>query len=397
MTAVPLPTLTDTGLASPAASDVLAGVQTDWNTAFGGNLNLADETPQGQVITAEAAQISATYDLFLLFCNLIDPSYSSGRMQDAIARIYFLDRNPPLPTTVEAVCSGATGTVIPIGSLAIAADGNIYNSIEAGTIGSSGTVTITFACINTGPIICSAGTLNQVLKAIPGWDSITNPADGSPGRDVEGRADFEARRGATVAANASGTLPAIRGAVLKVPGVTDAYVIDNPTTADATIGGVVIPAGALFVSAAGGADIDVATAIWSKKNPGCPYTGNTTETVTDTNSGYSLPYPTYDVTFTRPSNLTITFAITIANSVSVPSDAIMQVKNAVLSAFNGEDGGQRAKIGSTIFALRYAGVIQALGAWAQLISITVNGAADVTAHIDQLPVTDASHIGVTLA
>ena len=97
-----------------------------------------------------------------------------------------------------------------------------------------------------------AGTLTTIYRAVPGWDSITNAVDGTTGRDVENRADFEARRVASVALNARNTLASIRGAVLDVANVIDAYVDDNSTASPAVKGGVTFPAYALYVAALGG-------------------------------------------------------------------------------------------------------------------------------------------------
>ena len=66
---------------------------------------------------------------FLLYTQQVDPAYSTGRMQDAICRIYFLERLPAQSTVVEAVCTGGTGPTpvpIPPGALAQADDGNFY-------------------------------------------------------------------------------------------------------------------------------------------------------------------------------------------------------------------------------------------------------------------------------
>lgn len=385
MTNVPQPTFGPNGFIAPLESAILAGILADFNAAFGGNLNLAQTTPQGQLAVSMAAVLGFGNDLFLQIMNDVDPAYASGRMQDAIARIYFLERQPARPTTVQATCIGLTGTFIGTGALALAVDGNTYAATASGTIPASGTITLPFACTTPGPIVCPVGTLNSIYRTIPGWDSINNPTEGVVGQDVESRADFEARRAASVALNAAGVLPAIRAAVLNVPGVLDAYVTENNTGAPATIGGVSIAAHSLYVAVVGGAQADVAKAIWRKKNPGCGYTGNTTVTVVDDNSGYALPYPSYAVTYEVPSSMPVVFAISVAAGPLVPADGATQIRNAVLAAFNGTDGGARARIGSTIFASRFYPGIAALGSWAQIISILVGspipGSAVFTASI----------------
>ncbi|NPC88160.1 hypothetical protein HNH97_04430, partial [Gluconacetobacter entanii] len=47
----------------------------------------------------------------------MDPAFASGRMQDAIARIYFISRKAATATVVSCVCAGAAGTVVPSGTL----------------------------------------------------------------------------------------------------------------------------------------------------------------------------------------------------------------------------------------------------------------------------------------
>lgn len=399
---VPKPVLGPNGFTAPAESAIRTGVFADINSAFGGNLNPAVSTPQGQLADSEAAVIGSGNDLFLLFTNQIDPAFASGRMQDAIARIYYLFRKAALPTTVICTCTGATGTVIPVGSLGLAADGTVYQSLSLEVIPLAGSVSIQFAAVTDGPIACPAGTLSTIYRAVPGWDTITNPADGIIGRDVETRADFEMRRSLSVSKNANGILGAIRGQVLAVTDVLDAYVTENATNADDVIGGITLPANSLYVAAVGGTDEDVARAIWTKKAPGCSYYGgNTTITVED-REGYSIPYPSYDVSFERPDALPIFFDVEIVNSASVPSDATDQVKNAIIAAFNGQDTfAMRATIGASIYASRYYAPVAVLGPWAKIFNIKVGitspGAVDsITVNIDQVPTITAANITVSL-
>jgi len=269
MTSVPGPTWGSNGFIVPSTPAILAGVIADIDAAFGGGLNPALDTPQGQLATSLAAVIASTDATFLFYTNQVDPAYAQGRMQDAIARIYFLERNPSQPTVVQVLCSGLAGVVIPAGALALATDGNQYVCTEAGTIPVGGSITLTFACVVPGPIVCAAGTLNQIYQAIPGWDSVTNVSDGVVGSNVESRAAFEARRAATVAANSIGSLPSVLGAVYEVPDVIDVYVTENVSNAPQSIGGVVMNANSLYVAVVGGDANAVAKAIWSRKAPGC--------------------------------------------------------------------------------------------------------------------------------
>lgn len=384
MTTIPVPTFGTTGFVVPTDADILSAVQTMINDAFGGNLNMADETPQGQLAVSMTAAISNSYQLFLKYTQQADPSYADGRMQDALARIYFIDRIGAEATVVQATCSGLVGTVIPAGSVAEATDGNLYVSTSDATIGSTGSVSVSFSCVTLGPIGCPAGTLTTIYQEVSGWGTITNAADGVVGRDTETRTEFEARRYASVAKNGMGFAAAVLGEVLAVSGVLDAYVTENSTSSPVTVGGYSVAAKSMYVAVSGGTDTDVANAIWTKKAPGCALNGNTSVTVYDTN--YNPPYPSYDITYETPTSTPMVVAVSLVSSAQLPSDANTQVQDAIVAAFAGSDGGSRARIGSTVYASRYYTPVAALGSWAQIRSVQIGSqntaAAQFTATID---------------
>ena len=398
---VPTIQFTPAGVVIPTETAILAGVQADMDAAFGGGLNPALETPQGQLSSSQTAVIGDKNNEVALIVNQVDPQFSDGRFQDAIGRIYFLTRKPATSTSVTATLGGAPGTVVPAGTLAQDTSGNTYASTGAATIGVGGTVDQEFQNIITGPIPCAADTLIQVYQAIAGWDTITNATDGAIGHDVENRTDFELRRKNSVALNARSTPNAIYANVFAVDNVLDCYVIDNPTNAPVNTGSTNYPVAAhsVFVAVVGGLDADVAAAIWAKKDVGCDYNGNTSVTVTDT-SGYNYPQPTYAVKFERPSALPILFAVQLVNSPLLPLDIVATVKAAIIARFNGTDGTVRERIGSMILASRYYGAVAASSPNAVPVSILIGTATptlgSVSVGIDQQPTITAADIAVTL-
>jgi hypothetical protein len=374
-TNVPGPAFTANGFIPPAQSAVLAGVQEDWNVAFGTTLNFGttggagtNPTPQGQITASEAAIVSNAYDLYCALLRMFDPAYAVGQWQDALGRIYFITRIPSQPTVLQCPCSGLTGAVLPSGSQIVDKSGNLYASTAAATIPSGGSVTVPFAALIPGPIPVPSTNGVSIYRAVTGWDSVT-VSSGVLGNDTESRAAFETRRRAAVAKNARGILPAMLGTVLDVAGVIDAYAVENDSGSPVTVGGVSLVANSVYVAVAGGVSADIANALWSKKAPGCAWNGNTSVTVYDQNPAYNPPYPSYTVQFQRPSSLQILFAVTILSGPLVPADATTQIQTAIIAAFAGVDGGQRAKIGGTILSTRFYNPIAALGSWAQIVSI----------------------------
>jgi hypothetical protein len=377
-TQVPPVTFGPNGFQMPTDAAILAGRQADINSAFGGNLNPALNTPQGQLASSEAALISQADQDFLFQSTQTDPAYAQGRWQDAIGRFYFLTRNPAQPTVLQVACTGLQGVAIPLNALVTDVSGNVYGCTQAGTIPAGGTVTLTFANLVPGPIAVPQPSQVTIFQAIPGWDSVS-ATSGVIGVNVESRYAFEARRKASVATNSVGSLPSVRGAVLGVSGVLDAYVTENVSSSPQTVGGVTLLPNSLYVAATGGLAQSIGQAIWTKKAPGCQYNGSTTVVVQDTSVGYTPPYPSYNVSFQIPTALQILFEISIRNSPQVPSNATTLVQAAIQNAFAGGDGGPAATIGSTLFASRYVSPVAALGSWAQIVSLSIGSANAPTA------------------
>lgn len=399
-TNVPAPTLGPNGFIAPAESAILAGVQADINAAFGGNLNftttaggVTNPTPQGQLANSETAVLGNVNNQYLWFTNQVDPAFASGRMQDAIARIYFLSRIPSAPTVLSVSCIGLPGVVIPINSAIQDSAGNIYQATAAGTIGLGGTVTLSFGNTLPGPIAVPASI--SIYQAIPGWDSVTL-LSGVLGQNVETRTNFETRRSISTAQNSMGMLASIQGAVLSVPGVLDCFAFENDNNSPLAVQGVTLPPNSIYVAVVGGNSQAVAQAIWSKKMPGCSYfPGNTAVTIVDT-VGYVPPYPTYQVIYETPLNLNILFNVNIVNTPQVPANAAALIQAAILGAFSGQDNLPRVRTASELLASRFYPSIMSpvIGgvanpfylSWAQIISIGMGSsnaaAASFTGRID---------------
>lgn len=402
MSNVPALQITSTGVVTPDALTIRGGVLADENAAFGGDLDiLTPSTPQAYLADNLTDNILGANAAVTYFVSQVDPATSEGRMQDAIARIYFLERNGATASVVQALCTGQPGVTLSSGALAQDNAGNLWQSTGDAVFSGGGLATIQFACLTLGPTLLGISELTKIAQLAPGWDAITNLGAATVGSATETRTAFEQRRQASVAINAKGTPAAIRSAVWEVPGVLDVFVYDNFTNATINYGSTAYPIieHSVYVGVVGGNDVAVANAIFGRKDLGCDMNGNTAVVVQDTD-GLSYPYPTYNIKFNRPSALPILFAVQIANSSSLPADIVAQTKAAVIATFNGTNGAQRARMGGQIFASSfYAGIAQ-IDSSVSIISVklgTVTATLDsVNVGIDQSPTIQASNITVTL-
>ena len=375
-TNVPLVTWSNGSPVLPSEQDILAGVQADINAAFGGGVNPSFQTPQGQLAMTETAIIGDKNSQIAYIANQVNPSMASGIWQDAIGEIYFITRIPATGTVVNCTCVGAVGTVIPVGAVAQDTTGYMYSSTASGTIPATGSVIIPFQNQSTGAFTCNPSTLTIIVTAIAGWDSITNPAAGYLGNDVESRQEFEARRSASVAVNSVNSLQSIYGVLSSLSDVVDVFVIDNPLGTATNFGATnyPIPAHSVCISVAGGTATEIGTAIWNNKPPGCGYVTSAgsyatlgTATITDTN--YIPPVP-YTVTWLNAGNANTFFVVQIANNTLIPSNIIQLTQSAVLSSFQGLDGnGPKVGIGSTTYSGRYYGNINTINTNVNVIEV----------------------------
>ena len=198
------------------------------------------------------------------------------------------------------------------------------------------------------------------------------------------------------------SVQSIEAAILAVPNVIDAYVVDNPTGSTISYGSTTysIPAHSVCVSVAGGSSAAIAAAIWAKKPVGCGYAGNTSASVNDTN--YNPPYPSYTVTWLTPTATPVYFAVQLKNISALPSNIAQIAQNAIIAAFTGADGGARARINQSTYAGRYYAGLSAINPNVEVLSVLMGFTSGTATNaalifgIDQLPTIAASQISVTL-
>lgn len=373
-TSVPLPQFTPTGLVTASEQAILNGVLADYVAAFaatGKTLNTELTTPQGQLASSQAYMVAAFQAMLAQLIANVDPLTSSGAYQDALGRIYFLTRQQATYAFVSADVGGVVGAMLPQGSQVRSSDGTIWASVIAVTFDNAGAATVSFQATTPGALPVAGVDDLRIYQQVPGWESVTNSAPSVPGRNVEGRADFETRRNDSVQIGGKGTPQAIRAAIANVPGVSDVYVYNNGSDSAIVAGSTSypIPAHSIAINVTGG-DVDaVAQAIWSKIDCGCGFSTQTTITVdVEDTEGYSQPYPVYPIRFMHdrpPTQVYLT--VNVADLPSLPSNYITLVQQAVAAAFasgySSPDGTiniGRARIGGQVIATTYATPVQAI-------------------------------------
>lgn len=384
----------NTGLTAEDASTIRAAVASDWQEAFAVDentptLNTEPETPAGQLVDGMTALIVMKDNEVLKLGNMFNPLTATGIYQDALGKIYFIDRLVAQATVVTCTCMGLPGTVIPQGSIVEDSAGNQYTSLAAATIGSNNSVSVVFSCTTPGPVQVNSSTVNKIVTVIPGWDSVTNPAAGVTGRLAETQTEFETRRYASVAKNSHGLSESVGGSIANLTDVVASKIVQNRTGEQVTILGVAVPAHSVYLSVYGGTPEEIGQVIYNKLDAGCGTAGNTSVTVTDpVNGSQNVFY------YTVPDVTNVYVQVTTAPDAVYDETNIV---NAILNNFNGGSTYPKAIMGETIYASRfYQDIISAgLSELVQVeVSLTSGSGFGLSCDINlnQIPVLSAENI-----
>lgn len=388
-------TITNAGITAPQASDIKEAFQEVFTNAFGTDLSLDDSTPQGSMIDdfTLMKQTSNTNDLYLF--NQMNPETAEGVFQDALGSIYGLKRKDATHSIVNCECIGVQGTVIDTTAMAQNTNGDLFQAIETKTIPESGTITVQFQSVETGIIPVGANTVNKIYSVIIGWDSVNNSVAGTEGTERESRIDFEARRKKELSRNARGTLGAVLSAVWEVDGVSDISIEQNRTSANKTIRGITLSPHSIYLCVNGGLADDIAQAIFYSLSGGCDTTATSTSVVGSYTDPYSNVQDTYNID--RPTNVPISVKIGIMASVSEEIEE--QIKNAIISDWQGQTDNESITIGSSVYASQFYTDISRLSINnLQLVNVKVSkdGGSTwedvLTFNLNELPTIENSNI-----
>lgn len=393
---------TNEGLRLQDTAAIRAKVAAEWKEAFkkdgAAELATEPETPAGQLIDGIAALIAEKDAEVLLLANSFNPAAATGGFQDALGKLYFLERKVEQPTLVTCQCRGLAGTAIPYGAIVADEEGHMfYNTMIYQSIGAGGVCECVFRCGEYGPIAVAAHAVTKIITVVSGWDSVDNAAAGVTGRDKETQSEFEQRRAASVAKNAHGLAEAVEGTVGNLPGVVACKIEQNRGGDPAVKKGVTIPGHSVYLSVYGGDKLEIGRAMHRKLDAGCGTAGNTKAEFEDETNGTPQVYY-----FQIPATEGCKVKVTLDGSGSPSPEAAAEIKKIVLANFNGEyDDYARVKMGDTVYASRfYKHIINAgyEGLKGVQIAFPKSGALAAVAEVplDKMPVLAEADIEVAM-
>lgn len=297
--------VTPTGFLKKPLTQILSDLQTGIKGIWGQSFDVSDESPMGQQIGVFAAPLGEAWDTMEAVYAAFTPD---GATAASLVNLSALTGTRPQPATFSTVAVNLTGTpsqLIPAATFSVVGTGQKFTMDADVTLDGSGNATgVACTAVNSGPVIAAAGTLTVIETARAGLSSVTNPADAALGVLADTDATLRVRRENELRSTGNAATEAVRAAVLAVDTVdnpvTSCTVFQNDTDVTDVNG---VPPHAVNALVLGGADADVAQAVFASKGAGIRAYGGTVVSVTDSQS------VTHSIGFDRPSELDIYIVI----------------------------------------------------------------------------------------
>lgn len=283
--------ITAAGLETKTTDEIVTGLDASFRTIYGADINLASNTPDGQIIGIFAQEVSDVLDLVTQVYAMFDPDQAIGVTLDFRCAINGIKRKPAtfsttdisIVTTSSCNLIGLDGKPAPDGTEFIVQDngGTKWILLNSYSISGATTTILVFQAVDAGAILTAANTITIPVSVVLGVASVNNPAAQlTTGQNEEQDGALRLRRQKSVALSSSGFYDALLAALLNIPDVTSAAIYENTT---GSTDGDGIPGHSIWVIVAGGTDADIAQAIYAKRNAGCGMYGSISYTITRLN------------------------------------------------------------------------------------------------------------------
>lgn len=323
--------------------------------------------------------------------NGFDPANAEGALMVALAALTGTRRNDPTTglcaCTLELEADKTFAAETMIGHVRGDPTNRWVNRDEVVSTTAGSYTGIIFKTESAGAKPALAGTLTAIAASLTGWLSITNPADATPGKDLEAIDDLRVRREEDLETQASGSAGGIKSDVLDVAGVLAAKVLINDTefdTVDLTKHSIrVIIWDGLTLEAD---NDELAQAILDSKGAATRTVGVSSGTAIDANGDPTTVY------FDRATQIPLYVAGELEVVAGADHAAVTTAAKLAIIAGGPSTNGERAvfeKIKSTNFTV--GGVTDVLD-FAIGIAPAPTGTVNIEAAIDEIIIIDSANI-----
>lgn len=333
------PYIDETGLHTPAFSDIQSNLIAQAQSIFGSDIYLDNDSQDMQFIGVLAKSIYDAFQLAQLVYNSQSPQNAIGTGLDSLVKINGLTRNPATYSTCPVSIQGIPEAAIASGVVQDA-NGYLWSLPTNVVIPSNGILSVTATCQTPGAIQAAPGSIITISTPQYGWYQVYNSVAATPGVNVETDAALQYRQSQSVALPSQTPIEGTLAAIQAIDGVTRAIVYENSANITSDNG---IPAHSIAPVVEGGDSTEIATQIALKKTVGCGTYGSTSITLA------SDGYLTEPVNFSRPAYVAVDVLVNVIPLSGYTTSVQSNIQTNIESYLNGLDIGQTV-YASSLFA-----------------------------------------------
>lgn len=318
------PYVDSTGLHIPTYNDILEDMIAAMKQIYGDDIYLDNSSPDYQLLSIFALKQSDTLQAMAYAYNARSPETAIGTSLDSVVKLNGIKRKAAGHSTCQVKITGSPFTQITNGAVKDRA-GLTWDLPANVVIDSNGTAYTVATCRTAGAVSALAGDIAQIETPTYGWVSVTNEVAAVLGNAQETDAQLRERQTISTANPSQTMLDGTKGAIAALKNVSRYAVYENDTnvssvTDDNPYG---LPAHSVTCVVEGGADEDVAEAIFLHKGIGCYTNGDVEVQYTDQNDYINR------VRFFRPVYKDIFVKVVLKKYTGYISTMTVKVREAV--------------------------------------------------------------------
>ena len=289
------------GLVVQSLEEILADLTEQFQSIYGYDINLEQNSPDGQWLNILAQEKKDILDLFTQYYNNLDVDRVVGIPQQILYKLngltikaftysyVYVNVTTTAPVNLQGLddnIENADGT----GYTVTDTNGNRWILAESQSL-TAGTHLLNFRSAELGGVTALPNTITVMETIIAGVSGVNNPANNYiTGNVGESDSEFRLRRNQSMSVPSQGFADSIQSQLLNLDNVTEAKVFQNRTSSP--VNG--IPAHTVWVVVEGGNSQDIGQVIYANMPPGIPMKGDETVNITRPNGEievvqYDLP------------------------------------------------------------------------------------------------------------
>lgn len=223
---MPGPTIDASGITIQSFEEIYAELVAGYQAIYGVDINLNQESPDGQRVAIEAKSRADMQAFGLWIANNFDPDFARGIFQAKIAKLSGIFPRPATRSFWDLSITTTRILTLPTGYQISDDLGQLWE-LPAPVILPIGVSAITFQATDFGSVTGLAGAIFTPVTVVLGVTGFTAAVDAEPGKDEETDEEFVQKRNLSLENPAFSTTNSLAARLLNTAGVTDARVYDN--------------------------------------------------------------------------------------------------------------------------------------------------------------------------